>query len=91
MLLLGRLAGLPLLPVRVVLSLGRVVCQEAGNELDEPAAVRRQLDAISEAREAGQLSEEQAAQLEFEAVQRLIWQPGTALDELPEPTTKWRS
>lgn len=89
--LLRPLAGLPLLPIRLVLSLGRVVGEEASKELYDPAAVRRQLDAIGEAREAGVLSAEQAAQLEYEAVQRLIWQPGTGLHALPEQNDEWRS
>lgn len=89
--LLRPLAGLPLLPIRLVLSLGRVVGEEASKELYSPAAVRRQLEAISAAREAGVLSAEQAARLEHEAVERLIWQPGTGLYALPQQDDEWRS
>lgn len=81
--LLGLIAGLPLAPVRGVISLGRIVSDEAERQLYDPAAIRRQLEEIAESRDAGALSAEEAAQLEYEVVQRLIWQPGTGLDDMP--------
>lgn len=79
--LLGTIACLPLAPVRGVLGLARVVSDEAGRQLSDPAAIRRRIEEIAESRDAGLLSDEEAARLEYDAVQRLIWQPGTGLED----------
>jgi hypothetical protein len=79
--LLGAIAGLPLAPVRGVIGLARVVSEEAERQLSGPAAIRRQIEAIAESRDAGLLSGEEAARLEHEAVQRLLWQPGTGVED----------
>lgn len=67
--------GLPLVPVRGGVSLAEIVRDEAERELSDPSAVACQLEAVAEARASGELSGEEAAQLEDAAVQRLIWQP----------------
>lgn len=84
--LFGLIAGLPLMPVRGVLGFAAAVRDEAAREYHDLPAVRRRLEEIAEARDAGLLSDEQAAQMELEAVQRLTWRPWTAPAEIgPEP------
>jgi hypothetical protein len=82
----GMILGLPLVPIRGAIRLAEIVRDEAERELSDPSAVIRQLEAVAEARTSGQLSAEEAARLEDEAVQRLIWQPESiaAQDWLPE-------
>jgi hypothetical protein len=84
--LFGMILGLPLVPVRGVIRLAEIVRDEAERELSDPSAVIRQLEAVAEARASGRLSGEEAARLEDEAVQRLIWQPESIAtqDWLPE-------
>lgn len=67
--------------LRAVIGLARIVSREAERQLHDPAAIRRRLEEIAESRDAGLLSGDEAARLEYEAVQRLIWQPGTGLEE----------
>lgn len=57
----------PLLPVRGVISLAEVIQRQVEQELNDPARTRRQLEALEEARESGEISaeEEKAAQREI--------------------------
>jgi len=63
--------GLPLAPVRGVVWLGDIVRRQVEEELYSPAALRRQLDDIDNARASGQLSEEEAARAEEQVVARM--------------------
>lgn len=67
--------------LRAVIGLARIVSDEAERQFYDPAEIRRQIELIAESRDAGLLSDIEAARLEYEAVQRLIWQPGTGLEE----------
>lgn len=78
--LLGLIAGLPLAPLRGVIVLGRVVADEADRQLYDPHEISRQLEGVADARDAGLLSAQEAARLECELIQRLIWQQGTGPD-----------
>lgn len=60
--LMGLLFGWPLAPVRVVMRLGELIQEQVEHELRDPAAVRRRLEAIEEARRSGQITEEEEAQ-----------------------------
>jgi len=71
------IAGLPLLPVRGVIGLAELVRDQTDRELHDPTAVRRRLEEIAEARDAGSLSDEEAAQMEHQAFRNLIWQEDT--------------
>lgn len=75
--LLRLMAGLPLMPLRGVLGLAEIVRDQAERELYDPTAVRRRLEDISEARDAGLLSADEAARMEYEAFRLLIWQEDT--------------
>ncbi|KUI31347.1 gas vesicle protein G [Mycobacterium sp. IS-1742] len=57
----------PLLPVRGVISLAEVIQRQVEQEMNDPARTRRQLEALEEARERGEISaeEEKAAQQEI--------------------------
>jgi len=59
---MGLLFGWPLAPVRVVMRLGELIQEQVEHELRDPAAVRRRLEAIEEARRSGQITEEEEAQ-----------------------------
>ncbi|ADG90074.1 hypothetical protein TBS_15430 [Thermobispora bispora] len=58
----GWLIGLPLAPVRLVIRMGQLIQEQAEHELRDPAAVRRRLEAIEEARSAGEISAEEEEQ-----------------------------
>lgn len=72
---MGLLTGvltLPLAPVRGIAWLAERILDQAEQEMYSPAAVRRQLAEVEEAREAGTLSDEEATELENELLSRLI-------------------
>lgn len=69
--LLGAILGLPLAPVRGVISLGRVIQQRVELEMRDPAAVRADLEAIEEDRAAGRISREDVERQEQEVVNRM--------------------
>ncbi|GAB2916091.1 hypothetical protein GCM10027203_14520 [Nonomuraea fastidiosa] len=49
----------PLAPMRGLVRLAEMIQDQAERELRDPAAVRRRLEAIEAARQAGQISEEE--------------------------------
>lgn len=61
---------LPLLPLRGVVRLAQVIQEEAESQLADPATVRRELEQIEHRLAAGEISEEEAAQLQNDAVAR---------------------
>jgi hypothetical protein len=67
---------LPLLPVQGLIKLAEIIRDEAEQEYYNPAAVRRELEEAEWEAATGQISEEDVAQQEEEAVGRLI-QPET--------------
>jgi hypothetical protein len=70
--LLTGLLGLPLAPVRGVLWVAEQVKDHAEEQYYDPVRIRAQLERVDEARRAGELSEEEAAELENELLQRLM-------------------
>jgi hypothetical protein len=74
---------LPLMPLRGVIRLGEVLQDQAERELHDPAAVRRQLEEAQQARASGELSDEDVAQVEEQAVGRLSSPPGGASPSAP--------
>lgn len=72
---MGLITGLvtwPLAPVRGVAWLAERIQEQAENELYDPAAIRRQLEDVDEARLAGEISEDEAAELEEQLLQMLL-------------------
>jgi cytochrome c-type biogenesis protein CcmI len=66
------LLTLPLAPVRGVVWVAEQIHQEALHRTEDPAAIRRQLAEVDRARDAGELSAEDAAQQEEDLVRRLL-------------------
>lgn len=61
---------LPLLPLQGVIRLAELIQEEAERQLTNPATIRRELEGIEQARQAGEISDEEAKELEREAVAR---------------------
>lgn len=68
---------LPLMPLRGVVQLGEVLHDHAERELRDPAAVRRQLEQAEQARAAGEISDEDLAEAQAQAIGRLLPSPAT--------------
>jgi hypothetical protein len=63
---------LPLLPLEGVIRVAELVESQAEQEWHNPAAVRMELEAIAAADQAGELSADEVAQAERDAVARLM-------------------
>jgi len=70
--LITGLLTLPLAPVRGTIWVAEQVHQEAERQYYDPAAIRRQLENVDELRKLGEISEEEAEQMEDELVERLM-------------------
>jgi hypothetical protein len=66
------LLTLPLAPVRGVVWVAEVLRDEAERQLYDPAAIRRKLAQVEEARASGELSDDEAAELENELLGRMM-------------------
>ena len=66
---------LPLMPLRGFVQLGEILRDQAERELRDPASVRRQLEEAQEARVSGEMSDEDVAHVEGQAVGRLLSTP----------------
>ena len=62
---------LPLLPVRGVIRLGELIQDEAERQLHDPAAVRAELAEAERLHAAGEISDEELAEWQQEALGRL--------------------
>lgn len=63
---------LPLMPLRRVIQLGEVLHDQAERELHDPASIRRQLEQAEQARASGEISDEDLADVQAQAVDRLL-------------------
>jgi chorismate mutase len=70
--LLTGLLTLPLAPLRGTVWVAERVAEEADRQLHDPARIRRRLEEVAAAREAGELDEAEAAAIERELVGRLL-------------------
>ena len=66
------LLGLPLAPLRGTVWEAEQVLQQAEEEYYDPARIKEQLDAVEQARAAGELSDDEATEIEDALVDRLI-------------------
>jgi Gas vesicle protein G len=73
--LLTLLFRLPFLPLRGFVQLAEILHDQAEQELHDPASVRRQLEEAQEAHVSGELSDEDLAHVEGQAVGRLLSSP----------------
>lgn len=70
--LLTGLLTLPLAPVRGTVWVAEQVLEEAERQYYDPAVIRRRLEDVDTMRQRGQISEEEAEQMEDELVERLM-------------------
>jgi hypothetical protein len=63
---------LPLAPIRGVVALAEVIQRRVDQELNDPATTRRQLEALEEARERGEISPEEEDEAQDEILQARI-------------------
>ena len=73
--LLTLLFRLPLMPLRSFVRLAEILHEQAERELRDPASVRRQLEEAQRAHESGEMSEADLADVEGQAVDRLLTSP----------------
>ncbi len=66
---------LPFVPIRSFIRLGEILHDQAEQELRNPASVRRQLEEAQEAHLSGEMSDADLAQVEGQAVGRLLSSP----------------
>ena len=69
------LLGLPLAPATAVVRLARLLQRRAEEQFYDHVLIRRRLDDVAEALEAGEISEQQAAEQEEELLGRLLHAP----------------
>ena len=70
--LITQLLTLPIAPVRGVVWVAEQIQDEAESQYYDPAAIQAALEEVDARREAGLLTDEEAADLEEDLVQRLI-------------------
>jgi hypothetical protein len=70
--LITGILGLPLAPLRGTVLVAEQVLKQAEEQYYDPATIRRQLDEVERAREAGTLTDDEATELEDELVDRLL-------------------
>ena len=68
---------LPLMTLSQVIQLVEVLHDHAEQQLRDPAAVRRQLEQAEQAHAAGQISDEELARVQAQAIDRLLPAPAT--------------
>jgi len=70
--LLTTILTLPFAPVRAVVGIARVLQREAERQMYDPGAVRRELEALDEAHEAGAVSDDQYTEKQEDVLGRVI-------------------
>ena len=74
--LITGLLTLPVAPFRGVLWLAEQIRDHAEEQYYDPARIRAEFDRVDEARRSGALSDDEAAELENELLQRLMYRRG---------------
>jgi hypothetical protein len=69
---------LPLMPLRGFIQLAEVLAEEAEREYYSPSAARRELEEAEQASISGQMSDEDVTQMEYNALGRMMRDPGGA-------------
>ncbi|MET9344391.1 gas vesicle protein GvpG [Nonomuraea sp. NPDC003804] len=80
--LLTMIVGLPLAPLKGLIKLAEVLRDEADRQLYDPAVAKRELEEIEKARDAGEISEEEAE----EAMERVLLRITGQATDLPDDT-----
>jgi uncharacterized membrane protein len=63
---------LPLLPVQAVIRLGELIQEESERQLRDPARIRRELDQAQRRHDAGEITDDEFAQVQDELTGTLI-------------------
>ncbi|MFI7664662.1 gas vesicle protein GvpG [Nocardia sp. NPDC049526] len=74
--LVSAILSLPLAPVRGVIWLGELIQDQVEQQLQDPAAVRRELEEIDAAAAAGRLSDEERKQAQQSVLDRRLRSAG---------------
>lgn len=69
--LLTGLFTLPLAPIKGTVWIAEQIREQAESVYYDPAAIRRELEQVDELRQSGEISEEEAAELEEQLLRRL--------------------
>jgi hypothetical protein len=70
--LLTSLVTWPLAPVRGTVAVAEVVLRQAEREYYDPGTISRQIEQIDAARDRGELTEEEAVEMQDRLVERLL-------------------
>lgn len=70
--LLTTLLGAPLAPVKGLIRLAEMIQEQVDRQTRDPAAVRRRLEEVEEARAAGLITDEDAARATEEILEQMI-------------------
>ncbi|MBO0706654.1 MAG: gas vesicle protein GvpG [Candidatus Dormibacteraeota bacterium] len=70
--LLTLLPRLPFLPLTGTLKLGEIIAEEADRQLHDPARIRRELEDAQQRHAAGEITDEELAQIEDQVTQLLV-------------------
>lgn len=70
--LLTLLFRLPFLPVQAVIRLGELIEEEAEGEYRDPARIRRELEEAQRQRDAGEITDDELAQIEDELTSIMV-------------------
>ena len=70
--LLTLLFRLPFLPVQGVIKLGELIQEEAERQLRDPARIRRELEDAERRHQAGEISDEEFAQIQDELTSTMV-------------------
>lgn len=66
---------LPLLPIQAVIRLGELIHEESQRQLHDPARIRRELDQAQRRHDAGEITDDEFAQVQDELTGTLITGP----------------
>ncbi len=69
---------LPLMPLQGFIKLAETLAEEAEQEYYSPSAARRELEEAEQARASGELSDEEVSEMEYNALGRMMRDPGGA-------------
>lgn len=70
--LITGILGLPVAPLRGTIWVAEQIQKQAEDEFYDPANIRAQMEAVEQARAAGELSDDEATVIEDELVERLM-------------------
>jgi hypothetical protein len=76
--LLTLLFRLPLMPLRGFIQLAEILAEEAESEYYSPSAARHELEQAEQARASGEMSDADVSKMEYDALGRMMRDPGKA-------------